>query len=219
MTHKYLRDRKEAGRVLAQNLSAYANRPELKPIVLALTPGGALVGYYAALELDAPLDIFLVRKLVIPDYPECAVGAVATGGIRVLDEDVLHALGRSRAAVNAVAVREQQALERCERLYRGNRAPPDVRGRSTILVDDGAALADELRFAIKALRARHAAHIIVALPVSTRATCAQMRAAADDVVCVHTPESLRDVRLCYEDFPELTEAEVTELLARAEHAE
>jgi predicted phosphoribosyltransferase len=219
MIHRYFRDRKESGRVLAQKLSAYANRPELKVIVLALFRGGVSVGYYVALELNAPLDVFLLRKLVIPDYPEYAVGAVATGGIRVLDDHVVHGLGSSRAAINAVAVREQQELKRCERLYRGNRAPPDARARTVILVDDGAALADDLRFAIKALRAHHAARIIVALPVSTPATCAQMRAAADDVVCVLAPESLPDVRLCYEKFPELTEAEVTELLARAEHAE
>src|ERR1700682_5621446 len=143
MAHKPFRDRKEAGRVLAQKLNAYANHPDV--IVLALPRGGVPVAYYVARELNAPLEIFLVRRLAVPDNEEYTMGAIASGGVRVLDDEVVRALGVQKSTINAVAVREQQELKRQELLYRSDHPPQDVRGRTVILIDDGFATTATMR--------------------------------------------------------------------------
>jgi putative phosphoribosyl transferase len=208
------RDRMEAGRLLAAKLARYANRPDVA--VLALPRGGVPVAFEVARILHAPLDIFLVRKLGLPGYEELAMGAIATGGVRVLNEDVVRALGISEDVIESVAAQEHQELERRERIYRGSRPPLDVRGRVVILVDDGLATGSTMRAAVAALRRQAPAWIIVAVPVGARETCDELRAEADEVACLRTPEPFRAVGLWYEDFSQTTDQEVHELLERAE---
>jgi predicted phosphoribosyltransferase len=209
------RNRTEAGRVLAGKLAAYANRRDV--IVLALPRGGVPVAYEVARALGAPLDVFVVRKLGLPGNEEYAMGAIATGGVRVLNEQVVNALGIPEQVIDTVAVREQQELARRERLYRGERPPPEVRGRSVILVDDGLATGATMQAAVEALRRLQPARIVVAVPTASPDTCEQLRAQADEVICATTPEPFRAVGLWYEDFSQTTDDEVRELLARAEH--
>ncbi|MGZ5116201.1 MAG: phosphoribosyltransferase [Burkholderiales bacterium] len=216
MAHKAFHDRKEAGRVLAQKLSAYANRPDV--IVLALPRGGVRVAYYVARELNAPLDVFLVRRLEVPDNKEYAMGAIASGGVRVLDDEVIRALGIQKSTINAVAVREQQELKRQELLYRTSHPPHDVRGRTVILIDDGVATTATLRAAIKALRAHHPARIVVAVPASPAETCQALRGVADEVICAVTPESARAVGDWYGELEDITDEDVTDLLAKSKVA-
>jgi len=210
------RDRREAGRFLARQLSAYANRPDV--IVLALPRGGVPVAYEVAAALHAPLDVFLVRKLGVPGHEEYAMGAIASGGVRVLNEQVVQTLGIPDFRVEAAAAREQQELERRERAYRGNRPPPDVRGRTVILVDDGLATGASMQAAVIALRRLEPARIVVAVPTAAPETCEQMRALADEVVCATTPEPFRAVGLWYEDFSQTSDEEVGTLLAQARQA-
>lgn len=207
------RDRREAGQVLAAQLQAYANRPDV--VVLALPRGGVPVGYEVAQALRAPLDIFLVRKLGVPGHEELAMGALAAGGVRVLNDDVVRYLRISDATIDAVAEGEQRELERRERTYRDGRPPLDVRGRTVILVDDGLATGSTMRAATLALRPQRPAAIVVAVPVAAETTCAQFRNEVDDVVCVSTPEPFRAVGLWYVDFTQTTDGEVHDLLARA----
>ena len=207
------RDRREAGRVLATRLQTYANRPDV--LVLALPRGGVPVGFEVAQALKAPLDIFLVRKLGVPGHEELAMGALASGGVRVLNEDVVRYLHIQEATIDAVAKEEQRELERRERLYRDGRVPLDVRGRTVILVDDGLATGSTMRAAILALRPQHPAAIVVAVPVAAEATCAEFRNEVDDVVCASTPEWFHAVGLGYADFTQTTDDEVHDLLARA----
>src|SRR5712671_4832802 len=167
------RDRREAGRLLAEKLSGYANRPDL--LVLALPRGGVPVAYEVARALGAPLDVFVVRKLGVPGYEELAMGAVATGGVRVLNDQLVSRLGIPNHLIDAVAAREKQELARRERLYRGGRPPPDVRGRTAILVDDGLATGATMRAAILALRRQHPARIVVAVPTASPETCEEMK--------------------------------------------
>src|SRR3981189_2671847 len=181
----YFRDRREAGRQLSQHLAAYANRPDV--LVLALPRGGVPVAFEVARALHAPLDVFLVRKLGLPGREELAMGAIASGGVRVLNEDVVRALRIPENVIDAVAATEQQELERRERLYRGDRPPPYVRGRTVILVDDGLATGAAMLAAIKALRKMQPARIVVAVPVASRDTCEALGSEADDVVCAVTP--------------------------------
>jgi predicted phosphoribosyltransferase len=216
MTPKPFHDRKEAGRVLAQKLTRYANRPEV--IVLALPPGGVAVAYYVARELNARLDVFVVRKLIVPDNPQYAMGAIASGGVRVLDEEVVRALGIQKSTINAVAVREQQELKRTELLYRSNHPPHEVRGHTVILVDDGLSAGATLEAAIKALRAHHPARVIVAVPAAPPDTCKQLSAMADEAICAVTPESSHNVGDWYEEFEEITEQDVTEFLEKSKVA-
>jgi predicted phosphoribosyltransferase len=206
------RDRREAGRRLADELAAYAGRPDV--LVLALPRGGVPVGYEVARALGAPLDVFLVRKLGVPGYEELAMGAVATGGVRVLNEQVVKSLRIPDHAIEAVTKRERQELARRERAYRGDRPPPDVRSRTVILVDDGLATGATMHAAIAALRQQQPARIVVAVPTASPETCDQFRAEVDDVVCVITPEPFQAVGLWYEDFSPTTDEEVRELLAR-----
>jgi predicted phosphoribosyltransferase len=183
--------------------------------VLALPRGGVPVAFEVAEALHAPLDIFLVRKLGVPGHEELAMGAIATGGVRVLNEDVVGYLNINDEVIERVAAREQRELERRERVYRGGRAAPDVRGRTVILVDDGLATGSTMRAAAAALRLQRPARIIVAVPVAAPQTCDEFRTEVDEIVCAATPEPFRGVGLWYEDFSQTTDEEVRELLARA----
>ena len=217
MEPERFRDRNEAGRLLAKRLTAYANRPDV--LVLALPRGGVPVAYEVARALGAPLDVFVVRKLGIPGYEELAMGAVATGGVRVLNDEIVRRLRIPEYIIDAVAAREQQELARRERLYRGGRPPPDVRGRTMILVDDGLATGATMRAAIMALRQLQPARIIVAIPTASPETCEELKAEVDEVVCAITPEPFLAVGHWYEDFSQTTDEEVRDLLARRQHPE
>src|ERR1700726_1255747 len=205
------RDRREAGRVLAERLAAYANRPDV--LVLALPRGGVPVAYEVARSLGAPLDVFVVRKLGVPGYEELAMGAIATGGVRVLNDQLVERLGIPAHMIDAVAARERQELARRERLYRGGRPPPDVRGRTAILVDDGLATGATMHAAIEALRQQKPARIVVAVPTASPEACEEMKAKADDVICAITPEPFHAVGRWYQDFSQTTDEEVSVLLS------
>jgi putative phosphoribosyl transferase len=207
------RDRTEAGRVLAERLSGYADRPDV--LVLALPRGGVPVAFEVAQALHAPLDVFVVRKLGVPGHEELAMGAIATGGVRVLNEDVVFGLGIPEPVINEVAREQQEELQRREHLYRGDRPAPDVRGRTVILVDDGLATGSTMRAAVAALRQQRPARIVVAVPVGAVETCADFRGEADDIVCARTPEPFYAVGLWYNDFTQTTDEEVHDLLERA----
>jgi predicted phosphoribosyltransferase len=212
MDARRFRNRSEAGRLLAARLAAYANRPDV--IVLALPRGGVPVGYEVARALDVPLDVFLVRKLGVPGHEEFALGAIASGGVRVINQDVVRGLRIPPDKVDAIAAREQQELERQERLYRGDRPPPDVRGRTVILVDDGLATGATMHAAVTALRQEGAGRVVVAVPIAPPDTCEQLREEVDDIVCAVTPEPFYAVGLWYEAFPQTSDDEVRDLLAR-----
>jgi predicted phosphoribosyltransferase len=207
------RNRSEAGGLLAAKLAHYANREDV--LVLALPRGGVPVAYEVARALRAPMDVFVVRKLGIPGYEELAMGAVATGGVRVLNEQVVRALGIPNRIIDAVTAREQQELARREGLYRGDRPLLEVRGKSVILVDDGLATGATMKAAVAALREQQPARIVVAIPIASRDTCEQLRAEVDHVVCAVTPEPFQAVGLWYEDFSQTTDGEVSDLLARS----
>src|SRR5437868_989383 len=213
ITPSRFRDRHEAGRRLADKLSPYAKRPDV--LVLALPRGGVPVAYEVAQSLQAPLDVFLVRKLGVPGYEELAMGAVATGGVRVLNDEIVNGLRIPDDVVDAVTAWQQQELARREQLYRGDSPAPDVRGRTVILVDDGLATGATMHAAIAALRRQQPARIVVAVPTAAPETCDALRAEVDDVVCAITPEPFYSVGLWYEDFSQTTDDEVRDLLARA----
>jgi predicted phosphoribosyltransferase len=206
-------DRHDAGRLLAQRLLGYADDPEV--VVLALPRGGVPVAYEVALTLHAPLDIFLVRKLGVPGQPELAMGAIATGGVRVLNADVVQTLGIPDEIIATVTSEELQELARRERLYRGDKPAPDLRDRTVILIDDGLATGSTMRAAVAAVRQGRPAHIVVAVPVAARSTYEEFRAEVDDIICVLTPEPFYAVGLWYESFSQTTDTEIQELLARA----
>jgi predicted phosphoribosyltransferase len=208
------RDRADAGRQLARVLSDYADRPDV--VVLALPRGGVPVAGEVAAALHAPLDVFVVRKVGLPGREELAMGAIAGGGVVVVNEDVVRAAGVPEEVFEAAAAREQEELERRERLYRDGRPPVEVRGRTVILVDDGLATGSTMLAAIRALRRHGPARIVVAAPVGAADVCAAFKEEADDVVCARTPEPFRAVGLAYDDFAQTTDEEVRELLARAE---
>jgi len=206
-------DRMEAGEELAKKLMRYADRPDV--IVLALPRGGVPVGFEVARALHVPLDVFVVRKLGLPGHEELAMGAIASGGVRVLNHDVIRALDIPEDVIEEVAAAEQQELERRERMYRGDRPPPDVRGRTVILIDDGLATGSTMRAAVAALRQQQPARIVVAVPVGAPETCYEFQQEADEVICARTPEQLYAVGLWYRDFSQTTDEEVRELLERA----
>jgi len=214
MKQRPFRDRTEAGRLLAAKLTAYANRPDV--IVLALPRGGVPVAYEVDRALNAPLDVFLVRKLDVPGHEELAMGAIAAGGVRVLNDQLVGGLRIPDYLVDEVAASEQQELTRRERLYRGDRPAPDVRGRTVILVDDGLATGATLLAAVKALLQQLPARIVVAVPTASPETCEQLRAEVDDIICATTPEPFHAVGLWYEDFSQTKDEEVRDLLARSE---
>jgi len=204
------RDRIEAGKHLAAQLAHYANRDNL--LVLALPRGGVPVAYEVAKALRAPLDIFLVRKLGVPGYEELAMGAIATGGVRVLNDDVVEQLFIPAGVIDSVSANELRELARRERAYRGNRPEPEVRGKTVILVDDGLATGSTMRAAVAALRQQSPARIIVAVPVSAPQTCDEYRMGVDEIVCATTPEPFYGVGRWYKDFSQTTDEEVRDLL-------
>jgi predicted phosphoribosyltransferase len=207
------RDRHDAGRRLASELHAYAHRPDV--IVLALPRGGVPVGYEVAAALAAPLDVFVVRKLGLPWHEELAMGAIASGGVRVLDPELIRIARVSEDDIQRITAIEQAELERRERQYRGNRPIPDVRGKTVILVDDGLATGSTMRAAVAALRQEEPARIVVAVPVAARDTCNAFKGVADEIICVETPEPFDAVGLWYDDFSPTTDEDVHELLERA----
>lgn len=206
------RDRNEAGRKLADRLAAYANYPNA--MVLALPRGGVPVAFEVAEALNLPLDIFVVRKLGLPGHEEFAIGAIASGGARVLNQDLIHQLSLSAETIEHIVAREQRELERRERIYRGQRPMLDVRDRTIIIVDDGLATGSSMRAAIAALRQKRPTKLIVAVPVGARETCSELEALADEAVCLETPENFSAVGLWYNDFSQITDEEVIDLLAR-----
>ena len=206
-------DRPEAGRVLAAKLAKYAGRPDV--LVLALPRGGVPVAYEVARALHAPMDVFLVRKLGVPGHEELAMGAIATGGVRVLNEDAVRALRLTDDLIDSAAEAEQEELERRERAYRGDRPAPRVRDRTVILVDDGLATGSTMRAAVTALRRQAPARIIVAVPVASPAICEEMAQEADECMCIATPEPFFAVGAWYADFSQITDDEVCRLLDQA----
>ena len=211
----YFRDRHDAGRQLAARLEqvGYGPRPDL--LVLALPRGGVPVGAEVARALGAQLDVFLVRKLGLPGHEELAMGAVATGGIRVLNEDVVDALQVPDSVIDEVADRELRELERREHAYRDDRPPPDVRDKTLILVDDGLATGSSMRAAAKALQQQAPKRLVVAAPVAAPQTCDALRKEVDEIVCAITPDPFYGVGLWYQDFAQTTDDEVCTLLAQA----
>lgn len=209
----YFRDRADAGRQLAARLEQYANRPDL--LVLALPRGGVPVAFEVARALDAPLDVFVVRKLGVPGEEELAMGAVASGGTRVLNPDVVDTLDIPQEVLEAVSVKERQELERRERDYRGERPAPDVRGRTVILVDDGLATGSTMRAAAMALRQRGPARLVVGVPTAAPQICDELRHEVDEIVCAITPDPFYAIGSSYEDFSQTTDDEIRDLLARA----
>ena len=207
------RDRTEAGQKLAQRLGAYAR--QANAIVLALPRGGVPVGFEIALKLGLPLDVFVVRKLGVPGQRELAMGAIASGGVRVLNEDVLRAMPHAAATVTAVTNEEAQEVERRERHYRQGRPAAEVEGRVLILVDDGLATGATMLAAIAALRQRDPAKIVVAVPVCPPDTLVEVERAADEIVTLFAPHWFRGVGQFYEDFGQLNDETVRLLLARA----
>ncbi len=209
-------NRAHGGRRLGRELARYAGRDDV--VVLALARGGVPVGFEIARALNAPLDIFLVRKLGVPGEEELAMGALASGGVRVFNEDLLTRLGVPAAAVDDVVAREQGELERRERAYRGARPPLPVAGRTVILADDGLATGASMRAAAMALSRRSPERIVVAVPVGAAEVCARLRDVADEVVCAETPEPLWAVGNWYDDFSQTTDEEARDLLEKARGA-
>ena len=207
------RDRAVAGEVLTTRLTAYASRSDV--LVLALPRGGVPVAFAVAAGIDAPLDVFLVRKLGVPGHEELAMGAIATGGVRVLNESVVRGQGISPETIDRVAALEGEEMARREEVYRDGRPAAGVAGRAVILVDDGLATGATMRAAVAALRRQGPRRVVVAVPVAAPSTCKELRAEVDEVVCALTPEPFYAVGLWYEDFSPTTDAEVHDLLARA----
>jgi predicted phosphoribosyltransferase len=206
-------DRFDAGRLLASKLRSFASRSDT--VVLALPRGGLPVGFEVAKELNLPLDVFVVRKLGVPGHEELAMGAIAAGGIRVLNEDVLRAARIPNEVIGAVAAEEEPELERRERDYREGRPPVDVRGRTAILVDDGLATGSSMRVAVLALKRKRPAQIVVAVPVGAATTCAEFESQVDQVICAVARERFRSVGQWYGDFSQISDEEVRDLLRRA----
>jgi erythromycin esterase-like protein/predicted phosphoribosyltransferase len=209
-------DRTDAGRQLAARLVEYANRSDV--LVLALPRGGVPVAHEVAARLKAPLDVFLVRKLGVPGHAELPLGAIAAGGVRVLNRDLIDDLGIAPALVEQVSVRERLELERRDAQFRGGRLPPEVRDRTVIVIDDGLATGSTMEAAVLALREQEPAQIVVAVPVGARESCERLQPLADRVVCVSMPEPFRAVGLWYEDFSQTTDAEVQRLMGASPEA-
>jgi predicted phosphoribosyltransferase len=203
-------NRRGAGRVLADHLSEYAGRNDV--VVLALPRGGVPVAYEVARALGAPLDVFVVRKLGVPGHAELAFGAVATGGVRVLNGDVVAALGLDSQEIERITEHELAEVERRERAYRGERPPPDLQGKTVILVDDGLATGASMRAAALAAQQLGPKKVVVAVPVAADRTCDGLREDVDEVVCAQTPDPFYAVGLWYEDFEQTTDDEVRRLL-------
>jgi len=205
-------DRFDAGRVLAAKVWNFANRTDT--VVLALPRGGVPVGFEVAEALNAPLDVFVVRKLGVPGYAELAMGAIASGGVRVLNGNVVQNLGIPDEVINRVAAKEERELERREREYRDGRSPVEVQGRTVILVDDGLATGSSMRVAVGALKRKRPAQIVVAVPVGDPAACAELEPEVDQVICAVMPKAFRSVSQWYDDFAQTTDEVVRDLLSR-----
>lgn len=206
-------DREDAGRRLARELSAYANREDVR--VLALPRGGVPVAFEVAQALHAPLDVFLCRKLGVPSQEELAFGAVSMGGVRVVDEQIVEAVGLSKRQIDEITARERKELERRERVYRAGRPRLDVAGDTVILVDDGIATGASMFASVRALRQLKPARMIVAVPVAPPATCRKLAAEVDELICLHRPSAFYAIGQFYLEFSQLTDEEVIQLLQRA----
>jgi len=207
-------DRRDAGRVLASSLRKYAGRNDV--IVLALPRGGVPVAYEVATSLGAPLDVFLVRKLGTPGHRELAMGAIASGGVRVLNDEVVHWYGISDAAIESVAREEAEELARREREYRDERPAPVLTNRIVILVDDGLATGSTMRAAAQAVRVQTPTAVVVAVPVGSRQTCMELSPLVDEVICARMPEPFAAVGQWYLDFHQTEDSEVRELLNKVQ---
>lgn len=209
------RDRFEAGQILAEKLAHYRDRDDV--VVVALPRGGVPVAYEVAKVLHAPLDVFLVRKLGLPGHEELAMGAVASGGVRVLNDEVVEGLAIPNHVIETVEANELRELERREKEYRGGRSGVKVQDKVVIIIDDGLATGSTMRAAAQALRQQNPKRIVVAAPVGARVTCDEFRDEVDEVVCAIAPEHFRAVGLWYEEFLQTTDAEVRKLLAESVH--
>jgi len=206
-------NRRHAGSVLAGLLKHYAEQHDV--LVLALPRGGVPVGFEVAQALNAPLDVFVVRKLGVPGQEELAMGAIATGGVRVLNDDIVGYLGLSEEVIDRVVAREKKELERRERIYRGDNAAPLVRGRTLILIDDGLATGSTMRAAVAALHKQQPSRIVVAVPVASPEACEELRSEVNETICAATPRPFQGVGRWYQDFSQTSDEEVHELLAQA----
>jgi putative phosphoribosyl transferase len=207
------KDRADAGKRLAERLLEYANRADV--IVLGVPRGGVPVAAEIAARLNAPLDVFVLRKLGVPWQEELAFGAIASGGIRVLDEEIVESTGITPRTIEEVTARESRELERRQLVFRGSLPSLNLAGRTVILVDDGIATGSSLRAAVKALRQMNPARLVIAVPVAPESTCRRMKAEVDDLVCLYSPESFFAIGQFYSDFSQTSDAEVAELLRGA----
>ncbi|MGT2478102.1 phosphoribosyltransferase [Methylobacterium oryzae CBMB20] len=214
MAERIFRDRAEAGRELARKLASFAGRPDL--VILALPRGGVPVAAAVADALHAPLDVFVVRKLGVPGYEELAMGAIASGGVRVLNDEIVASLKVPAYLIEQVTAQEREELQRRERVYRGGRAPAEVRGRTVILVDDGLATGASMQAAIRAIRQRAPKEVVVAVPTASRDTVERLKHEADAVICADLPEPFWAVGAAYRDFTQTSDDEVRRLLGRAQ---
>ena len=206
-------NRTEAGKMLAQKLTAYTNRKDV--LIMALPRGGVPVGYEVAKALNAPLDVCIVRKLGVPGHKELAMGAIASGGVRILNYDVVDWLNISSGTIEGVANRELRELQRRDRVYRGDRLPPDVKNHRIILVDDGIATGSTMRAAIAILHQQKPRRMVVATPVAPLLVCQELQALVDEVVCLSMPEPFYAIGLWYENFHQTTDAQVRQLLEKS----
>jgi len=209
----YFRNRADAGQVLARRLQQYKNQPDT--LILGLPRGGVPVAYEVARELNAPLDVFIVRKLGVPGHEELGMGAIATGGVRILHEGIIRELGISRQTVDIVSEREQAELDRRNRLYRGDRPATAIKDRTVVIVDDGLATGSTMKAAVQAVRQQGPRRLIVAVPTAPAETCEQLAECADEVVCALTPDPFFSVGGSYADFSQTTDEEVRDLIASA----
>lgn len=210
------RDRHDAGRRLAQALLSYADKDTL---VLALPRGGVEVGYEIARALDAPLDVIVARKIGAPNQRELGIGAIAPGGVRILDDTIIRYLGIPQEAIDTIVAEETREMERRLQLYRGNRPAGQIRGRTVILVDDGLATGVTARAAIQAIKQQEPEKLILAVPVAALDTAGSLQQDVDELVCLHTPADFRAVGIWYDDFSQTTDEQILELLQQADTAD